>query len=129
MLDREAITKVRDFRTEKVEVWGDHVFVRTLTCGQRDDFVSTCINENTGKVSRNVKNVTARLLAWSVCNEAGELLFPNMEEGIQVFRLKAADQCGKLFDAAAELNGLTEADVKKIVEDFPETPSAGSSSD
>jgi hypothetical protein len=137
MLTAEQIEGVRDFEVRKVTVpeWGEvngvapqdaHVYIRTLTADQRDEFISTCIDSRTGSVVRNVQSITARLLAVTVCDSEGTLLFPSFAQAVKVFGERSSAACDRLFGVAIELNALTEEELQKIAADFPETPSADS---
>lgn len=128
VLTAGSIEAIADFAVEEVPVpaWGGSVFVRTLTADQRDEFVTTFINEETGKVLRSARSVTATLLAMTVCNAAGELLYPDQEKGRRVFARKSAKATDTLFGRASELNALTEADIEDLAGNSPATASDGS---
>lgn len=128
MLTAEAIEKIEDFELRRVEVpeWRGHVYVRSLTAGARDKFVALCIDQKTGSVRTDMQNVTATLLAMTVCDAKGRLLYQSFEQGRGVFAAKSAAACSLLFDVATELNKLTERDIEELVTDFPATTSGDS---
>jgi len=125
MLTPDQIENTDDLEIRKISVpeWGGHVFVRTMSAGERDRFVSSSIEQNTGRARTDVANITARLLARTVCDESGKLLFPDLTQGQNVFARKSARACDRIFDVAAELNALTAEEVKKIASDFRGTTS------
>lgn len=124
-LTAEQIEAARDFQISDpipVPEWAPagsdpaeaFVFVRSLTAGDRDRFVQRCIDEKTGSVRSNVDNVTATLLAMTLCNEAGEPLFPDLAAGKRILALKSAKACDAPFTAAMELNALRSDDIEEI---------------
>lgn len=130
-LNPEQIEKADDAELRKVSVpeWGGHVYVRSLTSGERDRFVSTCIDDKTGRMRTGASNVTAHLLAATVCDGDGNLVFTELSKGVAVFAEKSAAICGRLFDVATELNGLTEADVQDLAKNLPDAPRPSSHTD
>lgn len=127
-----------DVDIERVDCpeWGGHLFVRTISGAERDDFEMSIYDANerrkrqkgTGSSDRRVRqgNLRAMLVARCACNAEGTRIFKDSE----VARLgeKSALVLDRLYDVAARLNGLTQADEDRLVEDFDGDPDGPSSS-
>lgn len=122
-LTAAAIEAARDFTVEPVTVpeWGGKVFIRTLTADQRDEFVTRFIDQESGRIQPGVRSVTATLLAMTVCDEAGKLLFEDQERGRQVFAVKSAKATDEVFGKSSELNALRADDIEDLAGNLPET--------
>lgn len=131
VLTAEQITAVKDVKLEMVPVptWGGAVYVRTLTADQRDTFVSRFIDESSGRVRVDVRHVTATLLAMTLCDASGTLLYPDQRVGVKVLAVKAAVVCDPLFDKALHLNGLTAEDIEELAGNSPAPTSRDSPTD
>jgi hypothetical protein len=113
---KDKILQQQDRETQDVYVgeWGFAVTLRALSGAERDAFESSVDRLGPkGQRIRDTKNIRARLLAKCIVDENGELVFTTAEDiaGLGNKSAKALDQ---LFDVAAEMNGMTAADVKKL---------------
>jgi hypothetical protein len=74
LLDRAAFLSERPLSVQRVDVRGliagddAHVFVRMITAGERDALEA----EHAKAKERNLR---ARIVAWTACDELGNLLF------------------------------------------------------
>ncbi|MFH1619216.1 MAG: hypothetical protein ABIG11_04860, partial [bacterium] len=105
-----------DLKTKDVDVpeWCGTVRVRALTGLEKDNYEDGCIEQN-GKNRRiNLINMRAKLVAVSVVNEKGERLFTEIE--VKDLGRKSAIALDRVFQAAQELSGLGDEDVKKLAE-------------
>lgn len=129
LLTRDQILHADDIKTGDVEVpeWGGTVRIRPLTGAQRDAFESATIEQRGKNPTVNLKNLRARLVAASACDEKGRLLFT--EEDVAALGRKSAKALNRVFEAAQKLSGLTDEDVAELAEDFADAPSESSTSD
>jgi cytochrome c553 len=98
-------------------------FVRAMSAGERDEFE---VAHAKGK-SRDFR---ARLVACTVCDEDGELVFSTAD--IPALSALPAATLQPLVAAAVEVNRLSEADVKDLEEAAKNSssgPNGNSSSD
>lgn len=117
MLDRNAILKLADepLPVERVAVpeWGGDVFVRTLTCKERDDFEARCAPRIVDGKERpgDLKNLRGRQAALVLCDEKGKRLFTDDDAGqLGDMSVKAVE---RVLEAARRLNGLTDESVEE----------------
>jgi hypothetical protein len=117
-LTRDAILKIDDIKTEEVEIeeWGGSVLVRGLTGRQRDDFEGSILEMRGKRMVPNVANIRAKLTVRCVVDEAGKRLFTDAEA--DKVGEKSAAAIDKIYDVAARLSGLSDADVEEMVADF-----------
>lgn len=87
--------------------WGGQVWVRTLN---GDDLVELQ-DSFSGMGSPDKKDVFARTIVATACNESGEPLFENTPEIIAALRRKSAKVLLRLFNISRELNGIDEAET------------------
>lgn len=109
-LKKDQILKANDLKTTEVEVpeWGGSVRVRTMTGAARQEFQEQ-INTPKGKLPKNM--IEALVVATAV-DDSGEPLFS--KEDIQALSAKSSIALQKVFEAAADLNGLTDKAIDKI---------------
>lgn len=104
-LTKEQILDADDLKATSVPVpeWGGEVRVRVMTSSERDRFVVTSTN-GAGKFSMD--GATARLCGLCLVDDAGARLFTERE--LQKLGEKSSQAMQRVFDAACELNGLSE---------------------
>lgn len=132
LLTREAILATAgQVVTETVPVpeWGGDVLVKAMNGAERDRFEESLVagdgKRNKGKP--NVRNVRARLVAATVVDEKGSLMFtPGDVEQLGKTSAAALD---RVFDAARRLSGMTERDVEELEENLDSARSEDSISD
>jgi hypothetical protein len=109
-LKREQILKASDIKTIEVEVpeWGGTVRVRTMTGQARQEF-QEAVNTPKGKLPKNM--IEALVIATAV-DDSGEPLFSAAD--LKEISKKSSIALNRVFEAAAELNGLTDKSVDKL---------------
>ena len=116
MLSVADILALDDLPREKVSVpeWGGDVFIRTMRGDERDEFegAEALFRKSAGKGPRAMRGFRARLLVFTVCDEAGRLLFA--PEQAAALGQKSSAIVSRLFDVAAKLNGFTQSDVEEL---------------
>lgn len=113
-LSGEAILAVDDVRLERVEVpeWGGAVHVRTMLGEHRDLFEQDVQQFKREDDAAPIPNAKARLLVWTLCDAAGQLLFrPDQVEALGKKNAAALQRC---FDVAVRLNGLDQQTVEAL---------------
>lgn len=102
---------------EEVEVpeWGGSVFVGEMTAAERDRLEDDTysIDEKGQMAGLSMVGYRARVLALTLRDEDGEALF-DYEDWRQIAD-KAARPVDKVFEVAAEKNGLSEEDIENTV--------------
>lgn len=128
-LSRDDILGAKDIVIEEVEVpgWGGSVYVKGMTGFERDRFESAILQQRGKSQGVNMINIRAKLVAASVCEEDGKLLFS--QKDITELGKKSAASLQIVFDLASRLSGITEEDVEELSEELEENPSDGSVSD
>lgn len=82
------------------------VHVRALSAAERDDYEAAQLDaREKGGERAALRNFRARLVALCACDGQGNRLFADGDEG--PLGELPADEVGRLFEAAARLNGLT----------------------
>lgn len=101
-LNRDAISAVKDFKIKQFEVpeWGGSVYLRTLNVDEANIF-SKLIGD--GEIQKFSHETMATVLALSLCDKEGDLLFKNHGEGSQVLRKKSAAVVSRLFSDMLKL--------------------------
>ncbi len=130
LLGRNQILDADDLKTKDVPVpeWGGEVRIKMLTGEQRDAYESSMVKmRKDGSPEQNLENVRARLLVLCIVNEQGEQMFNKAD--IKLLGRKSAAALDRVATAAQELNGISEADMKELAEDFGDDPNEDSTSD
>lgn len=107
ILTKNQILEADDLRTETVDVpeWGGSVLVRTMSGTDRDAFEASMITiASDGSRKPNMTNMRAKLVALTVVDEAGNLLFDVSD--VDRLARKSAAALERVFAAAQRINGL-----------------------
>jgi len=128
LLNKEQIKSVSDLETQDVEVpeWGGTVRLKSLTGAERDRFEASVVQGQGRNTTVNMQNLRAKLVAQSAIGEDGKPLFT--EEDVKWLGEKSAKALNRLFNAAQQLSGLSESDVKELAGNFKDARSDGSTS-
>lgn len=129
VLTRDLILAAVDVRIELVEVpeWGGTVFVRSLNGKARDKYEASRYRiDRDQNVELIHENTRAALLAASLCDEAGTLLFT--EADVIALGQKNAAALDRCFDVAQRLSGLRAKDAEAKLKNSNSDRSANSSS-
>ena len=120
LLGRDQILGAVDLPTVDVEVpeWGGTVRVRMMTGGERDAFEAGTITRHGRKIEQNLVNIRARLVALCVVDEKGQRLFS--EADAAALGQKSAAALNRVFNAAQQLNALTEEGAAAAEGQFPD---------
>lgn len=129
LLSRDAILTADDRETRDVEVpeWGGTVRVRAMSGFERDKFETGMVETRGNKRVENYTNLRAKLVALVVIDEDGKRLFTDKD--VAALGTKSAAALQRVFNAAQELNGMSDSDVEELTESFEPTPDENSTSD
>lgn len=122
MLTKDKILAADDLPREKVECWGDFVYVRTLTAAERDRWEIRCEDLKTKGL---LSNVRASLLVLVLCDDTGKLLFTE-NDALELGK-KSGKVLDELFDVARRLNGIGQEQVEAAKKNSPEASGESSS--
>ena len=113
-LTKESIFAADDITTRRVEVpeWNGHVFVRAMTGTARDAWEDEAYQDDGDKVIVLRQNARARLLAGTLCDEQGNLLFGPAD--IDALGAKSIIPLDRLFEIAMGMNALRQGDVDDL---------------
>jgi hypothetical protein len=109
MLNRDSILGANDLKTVDLEVpeWGGTVRIRTMTGIARQEYYrSTAAKDGTPK------NVMEALIVACAVDEKGNPLFTSAD--LNALAQKSSIAINRVFESAAELNGLTQKAVDDI---------------
>jgi hypothetical protein len=114
ILSKKDILAAVDIKTETVSVpeWGGEVLVQGMTGTQRDAFEASIVHLEGKKAAADLANIRAKLVALSVVDEEGDLLFD--ESDVEALGEKSAVALQRVFEVAQRLSGLTQADVEEL---------------
>ena len=113
-LTRDQILEANDLTTREVSVpeWGGTVRVRALTGTERDALEASTLQGKGKNKDINLANFRAKLCTRAIVDEQGKRLFG--DEDIAALGRKSAGALAKVYDTAAELSGISEADVDEL---------------
>lgn len=108
-LTREQIERADDAKIIKAQAWGNEVCVRLMTVGDRDSYELLLV-ESGGKAPPDFRS---ELVARTLCDEKGNLLFPG-DEGVKEIKKRSADEIHKLWLVAMKHNALSDEEIKRL---------------
>lgn len=113
ILTKDAILTAVDLPIQEIEVqeWNGMVCIRGLNAEERDSFEEFLFTGEGKDRKLNLKNIRARLLSMTLCDEKGNLLFK--PEDVVALGKKSARVLNELFTQAQVLSGLGEQDIKE----------------
>jgi len=114
LLNKEQILQIEDLPFEDVEIpeWDGMVRVRTMTGTERDAFEESIIDFKNKDRKTNFQNLRAKLVAKTVIDENGNLLFT--DEDVIKLGKKSAKALDRIFEVAQRLNGLGQKDIEEL---------------
>lgn len=131
LLSKNEIFAIDDRKIVELEVpeWNGSVRLRSLSAKERDDFESSTVKlRRDGTREEHMENFRARLVSKCLIDENEKLMFTKPQD-IQALGAKSAAALQRIFNKCQELNGLSDADVEDLTQDFEETPDEDSTSD
>lgn len=123
VLSLDEILGAQDVQVEEVEIpeWGGSVLVRGMSGTQRDRFEASLQKGKGANREVNLENFRAKLVAASVVDTEGRLVFK--EEHIPAIGRKSARALARIIDVANKLSGISEDDVEQLTKNSEgETP-------
>jgi hypothetical protein len=136
---REDILNENDMIIESVVVpeWkGRTIFVRSLSGGERDSFEDSIMKERRvrGKNGRattervvDPKRIRAKLAVLACCNGPDDATPFFKATDVEALAKKNGAALDRIYDVAARLAGITDADVDELVKKSGETTTTGES--
>lgn len=111
ILTKDEILKQEDAKTMTIEVpeWGGEVIISTMSGFARDRFETSVMGKNGGA---NLVNIRAKLVAASLIDEEGNMLFT--EADVVKLGKKSCTALDRIFDAAQKLNHLGEKELDDL---------------
>ncbi len=113
-LSRAAILEAQDILYEDVEVpeWGGWVRVKSLTGSERDEFEGSLF-KTSGKIQKvDISDIRAKLVAKSICDEAGARVFTDQD--IALLGRKSAAALDRVYSVAQRLSRVSNEDVDEL---------------
>ncbi len=126
-LGRDAILAADDVRFSVVDVpeWGGSVRIKGLTSGERDAFEKSLIKGKGKNQEMSTDNVRAKLLALTIVDSDGRPIFTAAD--IDALSKKAAVAASRVYNEAATLAGISDADVEELAKNSSSVPADSSS--
>lgn len=127
VLTKDQILSSDDLEMELVDVpeWGGEVWVRTLRARERDQFEAESLQKKGENYETNFRNLRARLVALTMVDEEGNLLFKGKD--VEALGNKSARAMDRVFSVAQRLNGIGKHDIEELTKNSEPAPSESSS--
>lgn len=117
----------RTRRPLKVAEWGTTVYVTTMTADERDAFEAATQKSNGADREANLRGIRARLAIATLEDADGNKIFG--PEDAEELGKKSSLVLSRIFNVAAEINGLRNQDVETLVGNSEAGPDESSTSD
>jgi hypothetical protein len=113
IISREKLLQAKAVETRDVDLGnGEFVRVRGLSGKERDALEASTIQGKGKNKDVNLSNFRAKLCVRAIIDADGKRLFKDDE--VALLGEISAKVISKIYDAAAELSGLSEADVDEL---------------
>lgn len=125
VLTRDMVLRADRFEMVEVDVteWGPigedgkpqktTVFVRELSAKEKDKFEAGLVSLKGNKSKTNLDDIRARMAVLVCCNENREPIFS--PEDVAWLTKKGVRPLSRIYNAAKELNDLSEEDEEELV--------------
>lgn len=114
---------VPEWASDAEDAANTYVCIRGLTGTERDSYEASIVSFKGKDKQVNLRNARAKLVAACLIDEdTGDRLFKDHE--VTLLGERSAVALNRVFEAAQRLSGLTEADVKELVEELKNDQSA-----
>jgi len=125
---RNQILQADDLVTRDVHVpeWNVTLRVKSLTGAERDEFEAGITSIKGDKTNTNLRGMRAKLAIACCVGDDGKPVFKSSD--LQALAAKSARALSRIFDVAAELNGLSKSDVEELTGNSEPDPSDVSTS-
>lgn len=129
-VDPELIThdilNIKDITLQKVILseWKKHCFVKVMNCPERAKFIEKIGRAGEGQI---LPNMMEELVVLTCVDSQGLSIFTHKD--IAKLSTKSGRVIEKIFNAAAQLNGLNKEAIQEIKGESSPTPSLDSPSD
>ena len=122
ILTAEQILKTEDMEKRYVEIpeWRGGVWVKTMTGEERDLFEVSLIEERGEDDVFNSKNIRAKLVAMTACDEKGKLIF--RQDQVEALGKKNGAALQRIYIVSAKLNKISKEDVEELTESLKKNP-------
>ncbi len=132
LLSRDAILSAKDDQVELVNVqaWGGSLYVRGMTAGELDNFYKSMRKGQGAKTRVETDFFQARAVARCAVEgpqPGARRLFDASD--VEALKAKNGAALKLVFDVAARLSGITDAEEEEVAEDFDDARSDASSTD
>lgn len=129
ILGRSDVLKADDLVKELVEVpeWGGSVYVKGMSGTERDAYEASIMEQRGNKREVNLSNFRAKLVAFSVCDEDGKLLFS--QKDVAEVGKKSAAALQRVYDVATKMSAISKEDVEELTEELENSPFVDSATD
>ena len=135
ILGRADLIKKRVMATKLVDLGdGRGVYVKELTALEKNEYEASLLDKKSDgkggdKYVASLKNVQAKLLVWTACDEKGKLIF-QPGEAATLSQNMPAHEMDAIIKGAKELNKLTDKDLENLTKnsepDREDSSSSGS---
>src|SRR3990167_10565193 len=124
-LTRDDVLKSDDLEREEVPVseWGGVLLVRAMNGAERDRLEMGMVKQNGDKVSVNLINLRAKIVAMSAIDENGKHIFS--ESDVAELAKKSGAALDRVVDVCRRLSGLSDKEVKALTSNLSLTQSEG----
>jgi hypothetical protein len=130
-LSRKDILSIDDRPQEEVHVpeWGEdaYVIVKSLSGRERDRFEASIMNFDGRNAKPVYENMRAKLVAMTVVDEQGNLLFS--EKDVDKIGQKSGRAIDRIFGVAQRLSGISDGDMEELSKNSQADQSGSSTSD
>jgi hypothetical protein len=127
LLSKDQILSANDIRYMDVEVpeWGGTVRVGTILASERNLYEQSLTTRVGNRRDVNLQHSHAKLVALCVVDLEGKRVFT--EDDVHALSRKSSAAVDRVFDAAAKLNRISEADLEELRGNLKPTQTSGSS--
>ena len=126
LLTKDQILSADDRPTRMVPVpeWGGDVIVSTLTGRERDAWEASMIADD--QKTMTIDDVRAKLCVKVLVDENGDRIFSDNDA--EQLTLKSCAALDRVFQAAKDLNALSDEDVEELAKNSESDPGESSAS-
>jgi hypothetical protein len=130
-IGKEQVESAQDLLFEIVPVpeWGGDARLQEFSADGKAIFGAwgQGIEDGGRKDVKSIVGFAARVVALSLSNDNGTLVYPDFEEGVAALLKRNPKTLNRLSDVTLKLSGITPDAVEKTADELPNTESSSAS--
>ena len=125
-IGKEQVESAQDLLFEVIPVpeWGGDARLQEFSADAKGTFGAWGKGLEDGQDVKSIVGFAARVVALSLSNDDGTLIYPDFEEGVAALLKRNPKVLDRLSDVVLKLSGIAPDAVEQTADELPNAPSS-----